>query len=57
MFIDDEDQILWEDEWTNDPYIGLPRAVRLTVDGGVFGEDEQTLELLIPHGVLLQTNA
>jgi prepilin-type N-terminal cleavage/methylation domain-containing protein len=50
------DEFLWQKEWLNQPYIGLPRAVRLTISGDVFGKEIRTIEILIPQGVLLKSH-
>ncbi len=53
LAVGESDELIWEREWTNEPYIGIPRGIRLTVRGDVFGREEQTFDILIPHGVLL----
>jgi prepilin-type N-terminal cleavage/methylation domain-containing protein len=49
-------EFLWRKEWPNQPYIGLPRAVRFTISGDVFGKEMKTIEILIPQGVLLKSH-
>ncbi len=50
-------ELEWRKDWLNQPYVGLPRAVRLTIGGASSGDETKTYEILIPHGVLLQTGA
>ena len=54
LYLDRDEKLVWESEWSNKPYVGLPRGVRLTLAGDVFGKKEQTFEILIPHGILLE---
>ncbi|OGW81997.1 MAG: hypothetical protein A3G33_04425 [Omnitrophica bacterium RIFCSPLOWO2_12_FULL_44_17] len=57
LFVDDSDKLFWDKEWTNSPYLGVPRGVRLIMRGDSFGIQEKSYEILIPHGILLQKNA
>ena len=54
LYLDSSEKFEWTNEWLNNPYVGLPRAVRLTLAGDAFGREERTFEILIPHGVLLK---
>ena len=54
LYLASSRQLEWRAEWPNDPYIGLPRGVRLTLSGGVFGRNERVYPILIPHGILLE---
>ena len=54
LYVDRSNALQWKAEWLNQPYIGLPRGVRVTLSGDVFGKEKQTFEILIPHGVLLR---
>lgn len=56
MFVNKNHEILWENEWKNEPYMGLPRGVRLTLAGDVFGKTEKNVDILIPQGILFQKN-
>ena len=46
--------IEWKNEWTDTPYLGLPRGIRLIVKirNPNRKEIEQTIDILIPHGIL-----
>lgn len=57
LVLDGDEKLKWREEWLNQPYVGLPRALRLTVAGASFGEESKTYEILIPHGVLLQAGS
>ena len=50
------DELHWEKEWLNQPYVGVPRAVRLTISGDIFGKETKLIEILIHQGVLLKQN-
>ena len=45
----------WHERWPNQPYAGLPRGVRVTLAGDGFGGEEKSYDILVPHGVLLET--
>lgn len=53
LYLDSSNELSWEKDWSNAPYVGLPRAVRIRLSGDTFGEGV-VREILIPHGVLLQ---
>ena len=46
--------IEWKNEWSKNPYLGIPRAIRLTTKPQKVkkGEEENTIQFLIPHGTL-----
>jgi hypothetical protein len=54
LFANRSDELIWDKEWLNNPYVGLPRGVRLTIAGDVFGKKERVVEILIPQGVLIK---
>ena len=54
LYADEVEGIHWASEWVNEPYVGLPRGVRVTLSGEAFGESAVVYDFLIPHGVLLQ---
>lgn len=54
LYLSAADKLEWDKEWTNKPYVGLPRGVRITLVGDVFGKEKRVLEILIPHGILLK---
>ena len=57
LVLDGDEHLKWTGEWPNEPYTGLPRALRLKIAGASFGSEAKTYEILIPHGVLLQVNS
>ncbi len=44
----------WKNEWGKDPYLGLPRSIRLVIRhvNSKQREPEKTFHILIPHGIL-----
>ena len=44
------DGLEWRNEWGKKPYLGLPRGIRVTLKEK--GGKEQTIQILIPHGIL-----
>lgn len=54
LYVDRSGKLLWLAEWNNEPYLGLPRGVRVTLAGDVFGRKGKTLEVLIPQGILVK---
>ncbi|OGX06772.1 MAG: hypothetical protein A3G87_04305 [Omnitrophica bacterium RIFCSPLOWO2_12_FULL_50_11] len=56
LYLDDSNELSWETDWSNKPYVGLPRGVRIKLSRDIFGEG-RTSEILIPHGVLLRRSS
>lgn len=54
LMLEGNRELKWQKNWLNQPYVGLPRAVRLTIGGDPYGGETKTYEILIPHGILLQ---
>lgn len=54
LYLSRSGQLTWGSEWLNNPYVGLPRGVRIVLKGEAFGENERTFEFLIPQGVLIK---
>ncbi len=42
----------WGGEWMNKPYTGLPRGVRVELQGKVSGAAKSVHQILIPHGFI-----
>ena len=57
LSLGDNKKLVWRKDWFNQPYVGLPRGVRITISGNVFGKEEQSFEVLMPHGVLLSDSS
>lgn len=55
LVLDQSDKIHWAKDWLNEPYLGIPRAVRFTVSGDIFGKEMKVVEILIPQGLLLKS--
>ena len=56
LYFGSNKKLEWREEWANKPYTGLPRGVRVALSGSGFGDGAKSHEILIPHGVLLQTS-
>lgn len=47
-----EETLVWDKNWENNPYVGLPRGVRVEIFGQSLGPKPARQQILIPHGVL-----
>ncbi|MBI4357926.1 MAG: prepilin-type N-terminal cleavage/methylation domain-containing protein [Candidatus Omnitrophica bacterium] len=54
LYVNSSDELQWKKEWLNVPYVGLPRGIRLSLRGSVFGAEGKVAEILLPQGVLLK---
>ena len=54
LYLDRSEKLVWDNDWLNNPYVGLPRGVRITLAGNIFGKENKVFEILIPHGVLIK---
>ncbi len=46
--------LIWKNELSDKPYQGIPRAIRFAIKGKVTNNTEETLDFLIPQGILTQ---
>lgn len=54
LYMNPNDELEWNKKWTNEPYVGLPRGVRIKLSGDTFGEPGRVVEVLLPQGALLK---
>lgn len=49
-----EGEMQWSHEWQGKADSEIPRGVRISVAGGVFGDRGMVREIIVPHGVALR---
>lgn len=47
----------WERNWSNRPYVGLPRGIQIGLAGSAFGDEGVVKKILLPHGILLKRSS
>lgn len=53
---DKSGDVVWKNEWSDKPYLGLPKGIRLVFQGEAAGRQEMNVPILIPQGILAEVN-
>ncbi|MBI4372429.1 MAG: prepilin-type N-terminal cleavage/methylation domain-containing protein [Candidatus Omnitrophica bacterium] len=54
LFLNQGGEFEWRDEWPESKSVGLPRGIRVELSGEGLQAKEQSFNILIPHGLLLE---